>query len=103
MTMRRQGDQAFGQAIDDLAAGRIERNDAGEFVAADPRHALVLADLRARYDAELAAIAGSRVEGHDYEKYPVLFSRTIPWTEKPAAPQPAAGKGKRKAGKADDR
>jgi arylsulfatase A-like enzyme len=72
-------------------------------VAADPRHALVLADLRARYDAELAAIAGSRVEGHDYEKYPVLFSRTIPWTEKPAAPQPAAGKGKRKAGKADDR
>ena len=72
-------------------------------VAADPRHAAVLADLRRRYDAELAAIATTRVEGHGYEKYPVLFSRTIPWTEKPVAPPPAPAKGKRKAGKADDR
>ncbi len=72
-------------------------------VAADPRHAAVLADLRRRYDAELAAIAATRVEGHGYEKYPVLFSRTIPWSEKPAAPPPAAAKGKRKAGKTDDR
>jgi len=72
-------------------------------VAAEPRHAAVLADLRRQYDAELAAIAATRVAGHGYEKYPVLFSRTIPWSEKPAAPPPAAAKGKRKAGKTDDR
>jgi hypothetical protein len=63
----------------------------------------VLADLRRRYDAELAAIATTRFEGHGYEKYSVLFSRTIPWTEKPVAPPPPPATGKRKAGKTDDR
>jgi arylsulfatase A-like enzyme len=67
-------------------------------VASDPRHAVVLANLRRRYDAELAAIAATRIEGHGYEKYPVLFSRTIPWSEKPAPEKAPAAKGKRKAG-----
>jgi hypothetical protein len=62
----------------------------------------VLADLRRRYDAELAAIAATRVDGHGYEKYPVLFSRTIPWTEKPAPEKGSAAKGKRKAGRAEN-
>ena len=67
-------------------------------VSSDPRHAAVLADLRRRYDAELAAIAATRIDGHGYEKYPVLFSRTIPWSEKPAPAKAPAAKGKRKAG-----
>jgi len=64
-------------------------------VAADARHAAQLAAMRRAYDTELAAIQARLTPGHDYEKYPVLFSRTIPWSEKPA-PRPAP-KAKRKA------
>ncbi len=64
-------------------------------VAADPRHAAQLATMRRAYDTELAAIQARLTPGHDYEKYPVLFSRTIPWSEKPAPARPPA-KGKRK-------
>jgi arylsulfatase A-like enzyme len=64
-------------------------------VAADARHAAQLATMRRAYDAELAALQARLTPGHDYEKYPVLFSRTIPWSEKPVAP--AAPKAKRKA------
>jgi len=71
-------------------------------VASDPRHAAALNEMRRRYDAELAAIAATRVEGHGYEKYPVLFSRTIPWTEKPAPEKSSTAKGKRKAGRAEN-
>jgi arylsulfatase A-like enzyme len=64
-------------------------------VAAEGRHAAQLATMRKAYDSELAAIQARLTPGHDYEKYPVLFSRTIPWSEKPVAP--AAPKAKRKA------
>jgi hypothetical protein len=64
-------------------------------VTADARHAAQLATMRRAYDAELAALQARLTPGHDYEKYPVLFSRTIPWSEKPVAP--AAPKAKRKA------
>ncbi len=71
-------------------------------VASDPRHAAALNEMRRRYDAELTAIAATRIEGHGYEKYPVLFSRTIPWTEKPAPEKGSTAKGKRKAGRAEN-
>ena len=71
-------------------------------VAAEPRHAAILADLRRRYDAEVASIGSTRIAGHGYENYPVLFSRTIPWLQKPAPAAAPAPKGKRKAGKQTD-
>ena len=74
-----------------LAADPYELNN----LAADARHAAQLATLRRAYDTELAAIQARLTSGHDYEKYPMLFSRTIPWSEK-SAPPPAP-KAKRKA------
>ena len=72
-------------------------------LAADPRHAARLAELRRTYDAELAAIGPRLAPGHGYEKYPVLFSRTIPWHEKPAAPASAkAAQGRKKAAPPND-
>ncbi len=49
---------------------------------ADPTHAATLTAMRAHYDTELAAIAPNLAPGHDYENYPTLFSRTIPWKKK---------------------
>ena len=99
-------------AIEDAAIRWLTERDDGftparerefaQWLRADPRHAAVLTEMRRRYDAELAAIAATRVEGHGYEKYPVLFSRTIPWLQKPAPAAPPAPKGKRKAGKQTD-
>lgn len=77
----------------DLASDPYEMTN----VAADPRHAAQLATMRRTYDTELAAIQARLAPGHDYEKYPVRFSRTIPWSEKPAPARPAP-KGKRKGG-----
>jgi arylsulfatase A-like enzyme len=74
-----------------LAADPYELNN----LAADAHHAAQLATLRRAYDTELAAIQARLTSGHDYEKYPMLFSRTIPWSEK-SAPPPAP-KAKRKA------
>jgi arylsulfatase A-like enzyme len=74
-----------------LASGPYEMKN----VATDARHAAQLATMRRAYDAELAALQARLVPGHDYEKYSVLFSRTIPWSEKPAT-RPAP-KAKRKA------
>lgn len=64
-------------------------------VIADPKHAATLAAMRAHYDTELAAIAPNLAPGHDYENYPTLFSRTIPWEQK------AALKGAKKEKKQD--
>ena len=49
---------------------------------ADPNYAGTLAAMRKHYDAELAAIAPNLAPGHGYEKYPTLFSRTVPWEQK---------------------
>lgn len=38
--------------------------------------------MREFYDQELAKISARVVSGHGYEKYPTLFSRTIPWEQK---------------------
>ena len=35
---------------------------------------------------KLAAIAKNVVTGHGYEPYPALFSRTVPWSDKPVLP-----------------
>ncbi len=62
----------------------------------DGPHADQLALLRAAYDKELAAIATKFVPNHNYDKYGVLFSRTIPWSEKaPLAKKPNANKPKK--------
>jgi arylsulfatase A-like enzyme len=83
----------------DLAADPYEMTN----LAADPRHAARLAELRRAYDAELTAIGPRLAPGHGYEKYPVLFSRTIPWRDKPAEAPPAkAAKGKRKSAGPND-
>lgn len=50
--------------------------------AADPNHAATLAAMQKNYDTEHAAIAPNLAPGHDYEKYPTLFSRKIPWEQK---------------------
>jgi len=63
-------------------------------VATDARHVAQLATMRRAYDAELAAIQARLIHGHDYEKYPVLFSRTIPWSEKPVPRPPPKTKRK---------
>ena len=67
-------------------------------VAADPRHAGVLAKLRADYDAQLAAIEPSFARNHAYDHYPVLFSRTAPWDRKSGL----LGQLKVKSGAGDD-
>ena len=38
--------------------------------------------MRELYDQELAKIAERVMSDHGYEKYPTLFSRTIPWDQK---------------------
>jgi len=67
-------------------------------VVADPRHASVLAKLRADYDAQLAAIEPSFARHHAYDHYPVLFSRTAPWDRKSGL----LGQLKVKSGAGDD-
>ena len=51
-------------------------------LAKDANYATELTTMRARYDAELAAIRAKVVEGHGHEAYPVLFDRTLAWEEK---------------------
>ncbi len=70
-------------------------------LAGDPGYRESLNAMRASYDAELAAIKSKVVKGHGYERYPMLFDRTIPWTEKASRlrsskPNPA---GRRKGNK----
>lgn len=38
--------------------------------------------FRLAYDTALAGIQEKVVQGHGYENYPKLFSRTIPWEQK---------------------
>lgn len=65
-------------------------------VATDPRHSVQLKAMRRHYDDELAAIAKNVVTGHGYEPYPALFSRTIPWGDKPLLPPSPPTKGKKR-------
>ncbi|WP_414661725.1 sulfatase family protein [Horticoccus sp. 23ND18S-11] len=55
-------------------------------LASDSRHAATLTTLRRHYDAELAALTSRVIAGHSYESYPLLFNRTVPWSDKPVAP-----------------
>lgn len=53
--------------------------------------------MREFYDQEIAQIAARRVTDHGYEKYPNLFSRTIPWADKaPLLKRVPKEKGKKK-------
>lgn len=38
--------------------------------------------MREFYDRELARLTSKIISGHDYEQYPTLFSRTVPWEKK---------------------
>jgi hypothetical protein len=38
--------------------------------------------MRRFYDIELAAMKSKLVQGHGYEPYPMLFSRTLSWDQK---------------------
>jgi len=51
-------------------------------LTSDPRHAKDLATMRRLYDAELAAIRTSAVNGHNFEHYGQLFDRSLPWSAK---------------------
>ena len=60
-------------------------------VAADPRHAARLAELRRAYDTEVARIGRLAFRGHGYEPYATLFDRTVSWDRKaPLLPRPAS-------------
>lgn len=50
--------------------------------ATDPSHAATLAQMRKLYDEQVARIERDVVRGHGYERYPVLFSRTVGWERK---------------------
>jgi hypothetical protein len=66
-------------------------------VAADPRHAARLADLRRAYDTEVARIGPGAFRGHGYEPYAVLFDRTVSWDRKaPLLPKSASSPRKNK-------
>lgn len=67
-------------------------------VVTDPRHATMLAKLRADYDTQLAAIAAQLARNHAYDHYPVVFSRTAPWDQKAGL----LGQLKVKSGAGDD-
>jgi arylsulfatase A-like enzyme len=47
-----------------------------------PEYAAQLNVMRSAYDTVLAEIQAKVVQGHGYENYPTLFSRTIPWEQK---------------------
>jgi arylsulfatase A-like enzyme len=77
----------------DLSADPYEMKN----VAADPRHAARLADLRRAYDTEVARIGPGAFRGHGYEPYAVLFDRTVSWDRKaPLLPKSASSPRKNK-------
>ncbi len=47
-----------------------------------PEYAAQLNVMRTAYDTALAEIQAKVVQGHGYENYPTLFSRTISWEQK---------------------
>ena len=71
----------------DLSADPYEMKN----VAADPRHAARLAELRRAYDTEVARIGPGALRGHGYEPYATLFDRRVSWDRKaPLLPRPAS-------------
>ena len=50
--------------------------------ATNPKHADKLAEMRRRYDHELALWKQYAVSYNKYRRYATLFDRTIPWREK---------------------
>ncbi len=77
----------------DLGADPYEMKN----VAADPRHAARLAELRRAYDAEVARIGRLAYPGHGYEAHATLFDRTVGWDRKvPLLPRPASAAKKNK-------
>ena len=61
-----------------LAPDRLELVN----LAQAPPSAAELAAARKAYDAEVAAMKATVVEGHGHEPYPVLFDRMTPWEKK---------------------
>ena len=51
-------------------------------LAADPKFAKPLAEMRTKYDRELAQWKAHAVPYNDYQRYATLFNRTLPWTTK---------------------
>ena len=72
-----------------LGSDRIEMSN----VIANPEFADVLNTLRQHYDTQLSGITRDLAQDHDYEKYPALFDRTIPWEQKAPLVKSAKGKG----------
>ncbi|MCA9056435.1 MAG: sulfatase-like hydrolase/transferase, partial [Planctomycetaceae bacterium] len=64
----------------DLRDDRIEMHN----LANEPEHTQQLDRMRAYYDSELQRITERVVSGHGYERYPLLFDRTVEWNEKAA-------------------
>jgi arylsulfatase A-like enzyme len=72
-----------------LAKDRIEMTN----VAAFPQFTAQLAAARIAYDAELAAMKTTVIQGHGYEPYPALFDRTTSWATKEPLLNPIKGNG----------
>jgi arylsulfatase A-like enzyme len=51
-------------------------------LAEDPKSDTILADMRARYDAELMKWGTGAVKYNNYQQYVTLFDRTISWEQK---------------------
>ncbi len=61
--------------------------------ASDPNYAGELDTMRKSYDTQLAVIARDGTHEHGYERYPTLFSRTIPWEQKAGLLKSVKGEG----------
>ena len=70
--------------------------------AGDAKHSVTLETMRRQYDVELADIARQVVPSHGYEKYPTLFSRTIPWDQKVELVKAKKAKGDSTEGETND-
>ncbi len=62
------------------------QNDPGEMtnLAGSPESSAMLESMRGRYDEELAQWKQHAVPYNDYQRYGVLFDRSIPWQQKKA-------------------
>ena len=76
--------------------------------AKDENYSRELESMREHFDGELRRLKERVVQGHGYERYPVLFDRSVGWEEKAPLVKPsrqteisgkAKGKGKGKARK----
>lgn len=69
--------------------------------AKDENYSRELQNMRDRFDGEVQLIKERLVQGHGYERYPVLFDRSVGWAEKaelvrPSKPGELSGKAKGK-------